>query len=461
MSPTLPAEGLNPLRAELDETRTRLRDLEETLDAIRNGEVDGLVMTGDHPQQIFSLQGSQEPYRLLIERMSEGAFTLSREGDILYANEALAHMLQQPLERIIGSAFQNAVTPADRPVFADLMAAGWEGSSHGEIAIRATEGLTLPVGISINRVEFDPEVVLGVVATDLTTVLRTEELERRVIERTAALAAANDELKLEIAERMRADAEIKCLNAGLEQRVKERTAELVDSNRELEAFSYSVSHDLRAPLRAIDGYSRILVEDYNDRLDDDGRRVLGVVCSEAQRMGRLIDELLNFSRVGRRTMELRETDMLALAETAYEEAIALEPGRKISAEMDALPAAHGEPIMLRQVWANLLMNAVKFTRHCNAALIQIGATHENGETIYFVRDNGAGFDMAHVGKLFGVFQRLHGEAEFEGTGVGLAFVKRIVQRHGGRVWAESAIDQGATFFFSLPDQPDQAPTYEY
>jgi PAS domain S-box-containing protein len=230
------------------------------------------------------------------------------------------------------------------------------------------------------------------------------------------------------------------------------TEQLMAANRDLEAFSYSVSHDLRAPLRAIDGYSRILAEECNDRLDDEGRRLLGIVRSESQRMGQLIDELLAFSRVGRQRMEPREVDMRALAEAAFKEAGALEPDRKVRAQIAALPVARGEAVMLRQVWANLLSNAVKFTRHRDEPRIEAGASRGNGETVYFVRDNGAGFDMAHAGKLFGVFQRLHGEEEFEGTGVGLAFVKRIIQRHGGRVWAEGAIDKGATFYFALPDR---------
>lgn len=700
MSIAIPSEIPNLLLAELDETRERLREAEETLDAIRSGAVDGLMMTGPGAEHVYTLHGAQETYRLLIERMSEGAFTLSREGDVLYANESFARMLRRPMEHVLAVPLLRFLAPASQPMLETLIAAAWGGTSSGEISLLAADDSLIPVRLGLSRVELEQEVVLIAVATDLTGVRRSEELERHVAERTGELYAANCTLTREVAERKRAEEmnwryaaivassedsissktldglitswnpsaekifgytaaemigqridrlfpaerkgeeeellasirrgervdhfetvrvckdgrhldvsvtlspildaeghlvgvskiahditgrkrieedlrrseemnrqilastqdyikvldldgilismskgdprvpEIDCIDrylhtswmdfwhpedhaqvraaldtalAGdggrfqafcpsamgtprwwdvivtpiraadgrperllaisrditahkqieltrqsahdlLEQRVEERTAELLAANKELEAFSYTISHDLRAPLRAIDGYSHVLVEDYNDRLDEEGRRVLGVVRSEAQRMGRLIDELLIFFRVGRQVIEPRETDMHALAMTAYEEAAALGSGRKITAEIALLPVAHGEPVMLRQVWANLVMNAVKFTRHCDAAFIQIGATQEQGETIYFVRDNGAGFDMAHAGKLFGVFQRLHGEAEFEGTGVGLAFVKRIILRHGGRVWAEGAVDRGATFFFALPDR---------
>ena len=240
----------------------------------------------------------------------------------------------------------------------------------------------------------------------------------------------------------------------LEERVRERTAQLEAANRDLEAFTYSVSHDLRAPLRAIDGYSRILVEDHAGRLEDDGRRVLGVVRGETQRMDRLITDLLALSRLGRQSLVADEVDMTALAAAARDEALANEPGRAVQVTLQSLPPARGAAVMIRQVWANLLANAVKFTRGRPDAIIEIGGSASAGEATYYVKDNGAGFDMRYADKLFKVFQRLHTEDEFEGTGIGLAIVHRIVSRHGGRVWAAGEVGAGATFSFTLPARKD-------
>jgi PAS domain S-box-containing protein len=220
-------------------------------------------------------------------------------------------------------------------------------------------------------------------------------------------------------------------------------------NKELESFSYSVSHDLRAPLRAVDGYARMLEEDYGPRLDDEGRRLLAVVRESSQRMGRLIDDLLAFSRLGRQEPAKQACDMTSLAQEVVHE---LRNGSTASIELGALPRVQADRALLRQVWANLVGNALKYSGKRADARIEIGGREENGEAIYWVRDNGAGFDMRYVGKLFGVFQRLHRADEFDGTGVGLAIVQRVVSRHGGRVWAEGKPGEGACFHFSLPRQ---------
>ncbi len=225
--------------------------------------------------------------------------------------------------------------------------------------------------------------------------------------------------------------------------------ELATANRELEAFSYSVSHDLRAPLRALDGFSRILMEDYAEQLDGDAQRYLGIIRENSQMMGKLIDDLLAFSRVSRKAVEVRPVSPTALVREVLEELCAAEEGREIRTHVDELPPCEADPALLRQVWANLLSNALKYTRHRDVAEVEVGGRVEGDTAVYYVRDNGAGFDMQYVNKLFGVFQRLHRMEEFEGTGVGLAIVQRIVHRHGGRAWAEGAVDQGATFYFTL------------
>lgn len=253
----------------------------------------------------------------------------------------------------------------------------------------------------------------------------------------------------DITERKQAEQEIGKLNADLEN----RAAELLTANKELEAFSYSVSHDLRAPLRAVDGFSRMVLADYAEKLDAEGQRKLAVIRSESQRMGRLIDDLLAFSRLGRQPIEPFGIDMHAMARSVFDELAARDPSRTLRLDLQPLPPARGSEALVRQVWVNLISNAIKFTRQRDPGEIEIGSRPgENGELIYYVKDNGAGFDMRHSNKLFGVFQRLHTQEEFSGTGVGLALVQRIVHRHGGRIWAESEVDQGAAFYFTLPNQ---------
>jgi PAS domain S-box-containing protein len=253
----------------------------------------------------------------------------------------------------------------------------------------------------------------------------------------------------DISGRKQAEAQIQALNTDLERRVVERTAELESAITELDAFSYSVSHDLRRPLRAVNGFTSILMQRHASALTPEGRGLLQRVLNSAQNMGQLIDDLLAFSRLGRQSLQKRPVLPTVVARSALAELAQELDGRAVEVMIGELPACEADPALLRQVYINLLSNALKFTRQANDPLIHVGSRQTGDGVEYFVKDNGAGFDMRYVHKLFGVFQRLHRAEDYEGTGVGLALVQRIVHRHGGRIWADAAPDKGATFFFTL------------
>ena len=781
------------LAQEMDGLRARLQEAEDTLRAIRAGEVDALVVAGPHGDQVFTLKSADYPYRVFIEEMNEGAVALSAEGIILYCNGRFAQILKTPLDRVIGAPFPAFVSAADQAPFRALLRQSREGRSGGEISVFAADGTLVVLRLSMTELPTGSIGAVCVVTTDLTELMQQDEalrrayagLEQRIAERTATLAAAVQEserarrallsvlddqretqaalrasearlnaaqaraklgdwdLDLEthtgswsaemyrifgfdsaqrgpspsgqrwaqfvtsvhpddreafmaslsreistgqihqhefrivradadvrwiegrneivfdqagkpvrmvgtsqdITERKRAQEELNTSNeelrtvarvlatstgahdmnamldailvealaivgleggtvclvqpddtlrlvaeretahatildlttnrikvgdclcgnrardnrpliladreavmayasrealrgetidfhaafpftskgkchgvlcvftrtgkkpAGrslklletltaqvalaienaqfvetiqqdareLEQRVDERTAELAAANREMEAFAYTVSHDLRAPLRALDSYSQILAEESGPRLDAEGRRVCAIIGDSAREMGRLIDDLLAFSRTGRVALQPSSIDMAGLANAVFFELTTAQQRERVDFRVQPLPRAWGDPSLMRQAWMNLIGNAVKFSGKKQRAMIEVGvvtnaehgfgnadsnraaeavpAPSANGnprsEIVYFVRDNGAGFDMRYADKLFGVFQRLHSAKEFEGTGVGLAIVQRIVQRHGGRIWAEGEPERGATFHFTL------------
>ena len=284
-----------------------------------------------------------------------------------------------------------------------------------------------------------------------------EALVRKLEERNLELQHANAQLHKELMERLLVQDQIRVLNESLEQRVAERTnqletanRELHAANRELEAFSYSVSHDLRGPLRSIDGFCALLQSSHGEALGDEGTQYLQRARRAAQRMGQLIDDLLSLAKTARKTLRLEAVDVsLAVRESLhdFDDEIA---HRGIEVRIGALPVLRADPLLIRQVLHNLLANAVKYTRRQPAPLIEVGSRALDGEQLLHVKDNGVGFDMQYAGKLFEAFERLHGQ-DFDGSGVGLAIVQRIVQRHGGRVWAEAEPERGATFFVALPE----------
>jgi signal transduction histidine kinase len=250
-------------------------------------------------------------------------------------------------------------------------------------------------------------------------------------------------------ERRAAEQHVLQLNLELEQRVLERTTELEAKNKELETFSYSVSHDLRAPLRTISSFARIVKDDFSGSMDPMGRGFLDKIIASGIKMNQLIDDLLDFSRINRKQLDKQEVDLHTLVQSVIESLTPETANRQIEWIVTELPIAQVDPILFPQVYANLIGNAVKYTRKRELVRIEVGSFSQNGETIYFVRDNGAGFDMRYADRLFGVFQRLHRDDEFEGTGIGLATVQRIIHGHGGRIWAEAEVNKGATFYFTL------------
>ena len=259
-----------------------------------------------------------------------------------------------------------------------------------------------------------------------------------------------EEVRLEMEQRKKVEKEVKKLNAELEKRVIERTSQLEAANKELQAFAYSVSHDLRAPLRAISGFSEFIVEDYGPKLNEEGRRLLGLIRSNTQKMDQLITDILSLSRVTRGEHKVSKVDMTKMALSMLNEVVSPETQEKINLIIEALPEAFADSTFIKLVWINLISNAIKFSSGEKKPEIKIGGYTENEFNIYYIKDNGVGFNPQYTHKLFGVFQRLHQSDEFEGTGVGLAIVQRIIHRHGGKVWAEGKEGKGATFYFSLP-----------
>ncbi|WP_342328536.1 ATP-binding protein [Pedobacter sp. FW305-3-2-15-E-R2A2] len=268
---------------------------------------------------------------------------------------------------------------------------------------------------------------------------QNEEKEKRAEE----LIIANKELK-------NAEDDIRKLNDELEQKVIQRTAQLESVNKELESFSYSVSHDLRAPIRAINGYTKILTEDYAENFDADGLKILQSIIRNSKKMGELIDDLLAFSKLGRKQVGFSEIDMPHLVNMVREELLFEDQENIPEFEITELQNAKGDKSLIKQVWINLISNAIKYSKYKVKTKIEIGAYKKDQLIVYYVKDAGAGFDMQYYDKLFGVFQRLHSQEEFEGTGIGLAIVQKIVQRHHGTVWAESVISEGSCFYFTLP-----------
>lgn len=536
-------ETLQAPAIEVQDLRKRLAELEQTLEAIRSGEVDAVVAEGPDGPRIYTLQTPDQPYRELVEQMSEGAASVSEQGTLLFCNKRFAEMVCQPHEKLIGAPVGILVPGPQRAAFANMLHRSLQAETSEETQFQKPDGTVVPVQVSLRRAETEGGRRICMVATDLTRLkkaeqaikvqayrhdvlvsttsdgywrcdregallevndtycrmsgysreellcmnsadlempgttpcageplirgrfVRCEKQHRRKdgsvfdVEISASYLQASSDLLVFVRdisqrkqaekERDRAEEELRCMNEELECRVQQRTADLIAANSDLESFNYAVAHDLRAPLRHVSGFASLLFQEAGPALSDTARgRLLGIQRG-VKRMSDLIDDLLSLSRIGRQAIRMQICGLRPLVDEVISELQPLREGRNIEWRIAELPFVECDPSLFKQVFVNLISNAIKFTAGRDPAIIEIGQAEADGESVVFIGDNGVGFDMRNAKKLFGLFQRLHRQEDFEGTGVGLAIVQRIIHRHGGRIWAEAALNRGATFYISL------------
>ena len=410
---------------ELAEVARRVAEKRDyTLRAVKRSDDELGTLVDGFNNMLYEIGKGADRFRRVVESSPNAVVLVNAEGRMTLVNAQTESLFGYPRHALIGQPIEMLVPErfrAKHPQFRTSFFASPSSRAMGagrDLYGLHREGREFPVEIGLNPIETEEGVVvLGSI--------------------------------IDITERQRAQNEIRQLNEDLEQRVIDRTAQLETANTELEAFSYSVSHDLRAPLRAIDGFSRILLDDHSAVLDAAGRDSLERVRRAAQRMGSLIDDLLKLARVTRTEPSREPVDLSTLAQEITDSLRSQDPERNVSVELMPGLMIEGDPRLLRIALENLLGNAWKFTGGQPQARIELGAKADNGTSVYFVRDNGAGFDMAYADKLFAPFQRLHTTEQFPGTGIGLATVQRIVRKHGGRIWVESAVDRGSAFYFTL------------
>jgi len=536
--------------AELAEVRAQLRELQQTIEAIRTGSVDSLIIGPPGQEQVHFT--ADRSYRLIVEAMSEGAATVSTGGVILGANPRLGAMTGQDASELIGTQVLDLIAEVHRPAFARLLDVGVGESARGEVDLTGSGGTTVPVLLAVSGFDLDGMLLRCMVLTALTALRAVESqaakaheavreqstvLEQAqealglgwwvwgpddddlvtgspqahrvyglppalsevkvgtlrglihpddvaaVAEAVGAALAGSDRYQVEhrivrpdgalrwilqaaVVERDDAGVPVRFLGIcqditdrkrsedELEARVEQRTAELELSNRNLRAFSYSIAHDLRTPLRGLHGFSEALLEDYSEPLGETGRDYAQRIQAASERMGTILDDLLRLSQVTHADMNLVPVDLGAEVAAIAEVLRSVDPGRRVSFVIQEGVWATADRILIRAALDSLVENAWKFTSGREDATIEFGtaATEDDGTVCCYMRDNGVGFDPAYADKLFQPFQRLHTPGEFPGTGVGLARVQRIIERHGGRTWAQGAVDAGATFYFTLAAQ---------
>jgi PAS domain S-box-containing protein len=392
--------------------------LEKSIDTMVRSLKDMIIQLQDSERR---LKESEERYRGVVESQSEFITRFLPDGTVTFANEAYCRYFGLDCQEIIGKTFIPSIPEEEHDLIRDYFR-------------------------SISSLQPERTIEHRIVMPD-GDVRWQEWIDRGIFDLDGNLLEIQS-VGRDITERKKIEEENRRLHDELEERVKIRTAELEDAYRELDSFSYSVSHDLRAPLRAIDGFSTILLHEHSS-LPEETIRYLEKIRENTRKMGALIDDLLNFSRMSRQPLNRFLIDPASVASEAYEELRLENLGRKVNFNIKEMPACSADPVLLNQVYENLLSNALKFTRKREIADIEVGALEKDGRTVYYVKDNGIGFDMKYASKVFGVFQRIHDDPAIEGTGVGLAIVERLIHRHGGKIWVESSPGIGTTFFFTL------------
>jgi PAS domain S-box-containing protein len=384
-----------------------ITELKEAEEALRQSEQHYRYLFHNNPLPMWVID--KETFKFLdVNNAATNHYGYGRAE--MLGMTATAIRPQEDVERFVGLS---------RPDFGNLQNAGiWRHVKK--------DGTIIEVDLSVSDISYEGRLARLVLINDVTEKLKSE------------------------AEKKKAEEAIIALNQSLERKVNERTKELQDANRELETFSYSVSHDLQSPLRSLKGFSQILVKNYSDKLDEQGIEFLNFIDSSAMRMEALIRDLLAFSKLGKAGVHQKQVNMKELVQQVVDEVNGDTPNFRAETRVGELKACICDPILMKQVWINLIGNAVKYSSKKDSPMVEIGMDTADGEPVYFVKDNGAGFDMKHADRMFGVFQRLHEAKEFEGTGVGLATVQRIIEKHGGRIWAEGKVNEGATFSFTLP-----------
>lgn len=400
--------SIEALIAENRELRARLQEAEQTIEAIQGGEVDAFIVD----ETVFAGHDALLPYQTFVEQMQQGAASLDLDGTVVYANVRLAEILGRPLERVIGARFAEFAASPD--VAEALLKAAMLGSARGELILDKPAHSGVPAFVAIQRLEEGSGPDLCVVVTDLTDIVAA-----------------------------------RLLTSELEEKVRERTQALVAKNQELEGFTYSVSHDMRTPLRAMVSNASIVVEEEGECLSEEGKARLQRLSDAAVKMAKLVDDLLQFARMGVRELIRVPTDIGELAEQVKAELSAEYGPVELRVSLPERTVVDADARILGMALHNLFENASKYRRLGEVAQIDFGMENRFGERVFVVRDKGIGFDMAYVHKIFVPFERLHRDAEYQGTGIGLANVKRAIERHDGLVWAEGAPGKGAAFYFTL------------